>query len=253
MGLGHFGDPLFRRSFTLIEWRDSLNLHLESNQVDLLRRLNLQESGIEGLQLQKLLLTILFLSSLIFSSHERMNRLARVQHQLRRIMTNTPKSSVNFSLNPRLELETPSPPVPLAASWAKSFPLKTSPFHQSNPSASNQSAPSDINSKHLLNLAQGVPGHNPPPALISKMKDEFESPPPAVTHGYMQVFGEPKLREALSEDLRQIYGAEKERLNADNVAITSGANLAFAVVSQALAKDGDSAVLPTPWVSFQDK
>jgi len=85
------------------------------------------------------------------------------------------------------------------------------------------------------------------------MKDEFESPPPAVTHGYMQVFGEPKLREALSEDLRQIYGAEKERLNADNVAITSGANLAFAVVSQALAKDGDSAVLPTPWVSFQDK
>lgn len=163
-----------------------------------------------------------------------------------RIMSTQPTSSLNFSLNPRLEKETPSPPVPLAAKWAQSFPLSTSPFHPSN---STSSDPTQVNTKSLLNLAQGVPGHAPPQPLISKMESEFKAQPPDIVHGYMHVFGEPKLREALAQDLRVIYGAGKERLNSENVALTSGCNLAFAVVAQSLSQTGDRAILPSPWVS----
>ncbi|KDN42848.1 PLP-dependent transferase, partial [Tilletiaria anomala UBC 951] len=138
-----------------------------------------------------------------------------------------------YSLNPHLLHDTIEPPVALARAWASSFPLPASPC----PTVA------------LINLAQGVPGTDPPPTFTDKLKSA------KIQHDYGDVFGSPKLRQAFARDLNTVYRgdltasqrAERGAVKMEDVCITSGANMAFAAVVQALAAKGDTIVLPTPW------
>ncbi len=132
-----------------------------------------------------------------------------------------PLKMPRYRLNPALLTETIEPPVALARAWATSFPLPASPCP----------------TLPLLNLAQGVPGELPPAELQEKLRS---SP----TYGYGDVFGSASLRNAVAEDLSRVYHGS---VTQEDVCITAGANLAFAVVAQSLAGKGDAIVLPTPW------
>ncbi|MEL6338163.1 MAG: aminotransferase class I/II-fold pyridoxal phosphate-dependent enzyme, partial [Pseudomonadota bacterium] len=63
-------------------------------------------------------------------------------------------------------------------------------------------------------------------------------------HLYGPVLGMPALRAGLSAQINRHYDAAT---TADNVAITSGCNQAFAAAIAALCDEGDEVILPTPW------
>ncbi|WP_299686969.1 aminotransferase [uncultured Tateyamaria sp.] len=94
----------------------------------------------------------------------------------------------------------------------------------------------------LINVSQAAPVDPPPPALRQAMADA------ALTrddlHLYGPVLGMPALRAALSQQINRHYGATT---TADNVAITSGCNQAFAAAIASLCDEGDEVILPTPW------
>ena len=154
-----------------------------------------------------------------------------------------------FSFNPNLHLRTIDPPVQIGAKWAQSYPSSNSPF-----------SPADASDKYpLLNLAQGVPGHPPTRALLEQVAHQTlaeNSPKPAGhSHGYGPVFGDDKIREAVAREVNHFYRSKDEsaqkgarnQVNADNVAITAGCNLAFSATAMSLAAPGEAIVVPTPW------
>jgi aspartate/methionine/tyrosine aminotransferase len=143
----------------------------------------------------------------------------------------------SYSLNAALDHRTVEPPVPKARAWASSYPSQSSPMLSKDEKATSSAT------LPLLNLAQGVPGHPPHPNLLKAMaassKENIME-----THGYGPVFGDESLRKSLANDLNLRY---KGKILAEEVAITSGGNLAAAVTFHALASPGDAIVLPTPW------
>ncbi|KAL9939943.1 hypothetical protein V8E36_000648 [Tilletia maclaganii] len=147
--------------------------------------------------------------------------------------------TVGFELNDRLLTDTPSPPVAIAGDWAKSFPTSSSPFF-----VRPRTGPT------LLNLAQGIPGHPPSSRFLDRIASEASTNTLAA-NGYTDVFGVGTLRTAIATELQQRYQVSETKTSAgittEHVAVTAGANLAFAVVAQALAQHGDAVVLPTPW------
>ena len=94
----------------------------------------------------------------------------------------------------------------------------------------------------LINVSQAAPVDPPPVALREAMArfvlEEDE------THLYGPVLGLPALRSEVAKQWTQGYGAE---VSADQVAITSGCNQAFAATIATLAAPGDEVILPTPW------
>ncbi|MCA0927128.1 aminotransferase [Ruegeria profundi] len=94
----------------------------------------------------------------------------------------------------------------------------------------------------LINVSQAAPV-DPPPLAMRQAMAEF-----AVTedraHLYGPVLGNPELRAALAAQIGQHYGAN---VGADQVAITSGCNQAFAAVITAITDQEDEVILPTPW------
>ncbi|KAK0560883.1 hypothetical protein OC844_003503 [Tilletia horrida] len=158
---------------------------------------------------------------------------------------------VGFALNPRLVVDTPAPPVAIAAGWAATFPLPASPFL----AASHRPSRGDVVDRiGMLNLAQGVPGQPPSAGLLRRIEREGRSDL-MLANGYTSVFGVEVLRTAIAADVTARYELDHRPpepgqgvpLDADHVAVTAGANLAFAIVAQALAQHGDSVLLPTPW------
>lgn len=137
-----------------------------------------------------------------------------------------------YGLNPALQVRTPEPPVPKAKAWAQAYPSRMSPFRST--------------SLPLLNLAQGVPGHEPHSTLLTQMESKARINP-METHGYGGVFGDLTLRKALADDINHVYCDGQPVVEPANVAITSGCNLAAAVTFHALAEPGDAIVLPVPW------
>ena len=55
------------------------------------------------------------------------------------------------------------------------------------------------------------------------------------------------MRRALVEEMKCVYGADAS-LNIDDVALTSGCNMAFVAAVMALADAGDEVILPIPWL-----
>ncbi|KAK0241109.1 PLP-dependent transferase [Armillaria nabsnona] len=100
-------------------------------------------------------------------------------------------------------------------------------------------------SRPLLNLSQGVPGTAPEKILQDAIKASSASD----AWGYCIAEGERVLREGVAGEMRRIYqeGVVGADVNAEDVAITAGCNMAFVAAVMALADNGDEVILPIPW------
>jgi aspartate/methionine/tyrosine aminotransferase len=114
----------------------------------------------------------------------------------------------------------PAPPIPLCRGWAARYRGEAGP---------------------LLDLTQAVPGYPPHPGLLERLAEAAGSRAAA---GYGPLEGEPELREALAEDLRLSHGGA---VQAEDVMVTAGCNIAFTLVMTVLAAPGQAVLLPTPW------
>ncbi|KAJ7136280.1 pyridoxal phosphate-dependent transferase [Mycena filopes] len=130
-------------------------------------------------------------------------------------------SSLSFRLS-RGILNTRTPPIPLAYTWAAKYDLSHGP---------------------LLDMSQGIPGEPPQQALQDALSVASSS---LSSFGYGLSEGELVLREAMAKEMRTVYGADTD-ITADDISLTSGCNLAFVATVMALADAGDEVILPVPW------
>jgi len=115
---------------------------------------------------------------------------------------------------------TGAPPIPAARAWAARYRGQAGP---------------------AIDLTQAVPGYPPHPDLLARLAEAAGTRAGA---GYGDIFGDAALRAALAEDLGLRYGAA---FSAEQVAITAGCNLAFAMTMVAIAEPGAAVMLPAPW------
>jgi len=94
----------------------------------------------------------------------------------------------------------------------------------------------------LINVSQAAPVDPPPPEMRQAMAETILTLDEA--HLYGPVLGLPDLRAELAASCAAHYGAP---VRADQVAITSGCNQAFAAILSAITGEGDEVILPTPW------
>ena len=94
----------------------------------------------------------------------------------------------------------------------------------------------------LINVSQAAPVDPPPDGLRRAMAEAALKNDAA--HLYGPVLGLPELRTALAARTATLYGGA---VHAEDVAITSGCNQAFAAAIATLCTDGDEVILPTPW------
>ncbi|WP_299768425.1 aminotransferase [uncultured Tateyamaria sp.] len=94
----------------------------------------------------------------------------------------------------------------------------------------------------LINVSQAAPVDPPPDALRQAIADAALTKDDA--HLYGPVLGMTALRAGLSDQINRHYDA---RTTAENIAITSGCNQAFAAAIATLCEEGDEVILPTPW------
>lgn len=127
---------------------------------------------------------------------------------------------MNLSLNPDV-LGAIDPPIAEAHSWV-----------------AGRRFPED---KPLLDLAQGVPSYPPPQAITDYVA---ERAPLFETAQYTAINGIAELRETLAAQVGERYGGH---VAAENVLITAGCNQAFCLAMMALARAGDSVMLPVPY------
>ncbi|KDR86090.1 hypothetical protein GALMADRAFT_53968 [Galerina marginata CBS 339.88] len=120
-------------------------------------------------------------------------------------------------------LSTISPPIPRAYEWASRY--KATP------------------AQPVLDMSQGVPGIPPPESVQAALGTAASSPS---SFGYTRWDGEISLRKALVGEMKVVYGANSD-INVDDVALTSGCNLAFVAVAMSMADPGDEVILPVPW------
>lgn len=100
----------------------------------------------------------------------------------------------------------------------------------------------DFSTRPLINVSQAAPVKPPPPAMreaMAKMIVEQDD-----IHLYGPVLGLPDLRAELAAQWSFAYGGE---IAAENVAITSGCNQAFAAAIATLCGEGDEVILPVPY------
>ncbi len=94
----------------------------------------------------------------------------------------------------------------------------------------------------LINVSQAAPVDPPPQSLRQVMADVALGRDDA--HLYGPVLGLPELRTELAKQTSALYGGT---VRAEQVAITSGCNQAFAAAIAALCAEDDEVILPTPW------
>ena len=94
----------------------------------------------------------------------------------------------------------------------------------------------------LINVSQAAPVEPPPQALRQAMADFALTEDSA--HLYGPVLGNADLRAELAAQISRHYGGA---VRAEQVAITSGCNQAFAATISAITGEGDEVILPTPW------
>jgi L-glutamine---4-(methylsulfanyl)-2-oxobutanoate aminotransferase len=94
----------------------------------------------------------------------------------------------------------------------------------------------------LVDLGRGNPETGPPPHVIEALSREAARPD---VHGYSPFRGLPKLRAAVVERYRALYGVE---LDPDaEVAVVPGTKTAIVELSLVLAEEGQTVVLPDPY------
>ncbi|KAH8836044.1 pyridoxal phosphate-dependent transferase [Flagelloscypha sp. PMI_526] len=135
-------------------------------------------------------------------------------------------SSLGFGMAKTVQ-NTIFPPIPQAYKWIASFKGK----------------------RPLLNMSQGVPGVPPPVSVQTALGNASSSSP---SFGYTQVVGDDSLRTALAEEMKFAYqpelsGTATVVVEKENIALTSGCNLAFVAVMLCVATKDDEVILPVPW------
>jgi aspartate/methionine/tyrosine aminotransferase len=95
--------------------------------------------------------------------------------------------------------------------------------------------------REFLNLCQAVPSYPPAEALQGEFARLAKSPG---TGGYTNIYGLEDLRKAHAAAIGRDYAAT---IASTNVAITTGCNQAFAAAVMAVAKPGDSIIIPVPY------
>ena len=94
----------------------------------------------------------------------------------------------------------------------------------------------------LLNVSQAAPVDPPPAPMRQAMADIIMNE--AEAHLYGPVLGLPTLRKEVATQWTSSYGG---KVNADQVAITSGCNQAFAAAIATLCTEGDEVIIPVPY------
>ncbi len=94
----------------------------------------------------------------------------------------------------------------------------------------------------LINVSQAAPVDPPPEPLRRFMAEKAVSDDSV--HLYGPVLGLPELRSELAAQIGSHYDGT---VTANQIAITSGCNQAFAAAIHALTGEGDEIILPTPW------
>jgi len=115
--------------------------------------------------------------------------------------------------------------IPRAQAWAASY--------RASSSATSQPA---------LDLSQGAPRSPPHPLLLEALAKTSSDP---TTARYGSILGEPSLRSALAAELNDLYHLD-QGLSVDEIAITTGCNMAFLVLLMVLCPPGSKALLPLP-------
>ena len=123
-----------------------------------------------------------------------------------------------FPINPRVA-DVGSPPIPEAKGWLERYDGAHGP---------------------VIDLSQAAPGYPPPPELLARLAAAAGS---TDATRYGPIAGDAALRAAYATHVCELYGAAVE---SDEVAITAGCNLAFAMTAMLLAKAGDAILVPTP-------
>jgi len=126
---------------------------------------------------------------------------------------------MTYRLNP-LVAAVDAPPIPIAQGWKARCDGRLGP---------------------MIDLSQAVPGHAPPDILLQRL-GEAAARPEASRYG--PIVGDLALREALATETSSLYGG---KVGVANIAITAGCNQAFYIAIQALARNGDAVILPSPW------
>ncbi|MDQ0395246.1 aminotransferase [Labrys monachus] len=123
------------------------------------------------------------------------------------------------TINPNL-VDTATPPIPEAQGWARAYDGAAGP---------------------LIDLSQAVPGYPPHADLLERLG---RSAGEAATASYGPIQGDTVLRKGYAAHVAALYGGD---VDWRDVAITTGCNQAFFIAAIAVAKAGDSVLLPTPW------
>lgn len=96
----------------------------------------------------------------------------------------------------------------------------------------------------MIDLSQGVPGSAPPEAVLEAFANASRDPE---TAKYGPILGEPELRQALAVEMSDLYRLTEESIKSEDVAITTGCNMAFLALIMALCPPNESSVLlPAP-------
>ena len=124
-----------------------------------------------------------------------------------------------LSLNPDI-VDTGTPPIPAARAWMGRY-------------GGGFGAPID--------LSQAAPGAPPPDELLRRLGAAAARPEVA---RYGPILGDEPLRAAYAADVADVYGGD---IGPADIAITAGCNLAFLAAVLAIARAGNSVILPRPW------
>jgi aspartate/methionine/tyrosine aminotransferase len=128
-----------------------------------------------------------------------------------------------------------TPPIPKAQAWIKQFPATSS--------------------RPLLNLSQGVPAEAPEKIFTDRISELSKQREPA---NYGSIQGDDGLREAVKEEMRDVYrwndkDAAGVGVVKDQIAISAGCNQAFYLTMSALCAEGDEVIIPCPWVRVRGR
>ncbi|WWD16754.1 hypothetical protein CI109_101186 [Kwoniella shandongensis] len=138
-------------------------------------------------------------------------------------------SKLNFAIAPAVEA-TEAPPIPRAQAWGREY-VSTS---------------SNASTAELLDLSQGVPRSAPHPDVLTSLAKTSSDP---ATARYGPILGEPTLRSAVAKEINIQYGIDDHEggVQADDIAITTGCNMAFLTLLMVLCPPGKSSILlPLP-------
>lgn len=132
--------------------------------------------------------------------------------------------TVSPPLNP-LVTAVATPPVAEAAAWRSAY---------------------DGRGGAMIDMAQAAPGYPPHPSILVGLSKAAAAPQTAT---YGAIPGDPNLRAAYAAHVGAIYRAP---VGADEIAVTTGCNMAFVAAAMAIAQRGEAILVPTPWYFNHD-